>query len=56
MKLIIEKLNCKRCGNNWWPKIEDDEVTTPKSCPKCKSPYWDRKITRPEISVARKKH
>jgi len=30
-------LKCKRCGNEWIPRV----VTLPKVCPKCKSPYWN---------------
>lgn len=32
----IERLNCLRCGHEWWPRSE----SKPVSCPKCHSPYW----------------
>jgi hypothetical protein len=31
---------CERCEHEWIPRGDFD--TTPKVCPKCKSPYWDR--------------
>jgi len=33
----MEKLNCKRCGYLWLPRIEKK----PKCCPRCKSHLWD---------------
>jgi len=32
------ELRCVRCGHKWTPRKEDIRL-----CPKCKSPYWDRK-------------
>lgn len=29
---------CTRCQYHWWPR----QVTTPKRCARCKSPYWNR--------------
>lgn len=29
---------CKRCGHEWALRGENKE---PKTCPKCRSPYWD---------------
>ena len=37
MEIKLLKLNCKRCGHSWIPRIT--EITV---CPKCKSPYWNR--------------
>ncbi len=37
MKVRIRWLECRRCGHKWVPKVEDV-----RSCPKCKSPFWDR--------------
>lgn len=28
---------CKHCSNEWVPR-----TNTPKQCPKCKSPYWNK--------------
>jgi len=33
------KLKCKRCSHEWYPKTPDK---LPAVCPKCKSPYWNR--------------
>lgn len=30
---------CKRCGHEWLPRNKEE---TPKVCPKCKNPYWNR--------------
>ncbi len=37
-KVKITGNKCYRCGHEWKP--EDVEVK-PRTCPKCKSPYWD---------------
>lgn len=31
------KLQCKRCGYKWTPRISDKPI----ECPDCKSRYWD---------------
>ena len=33
----LKKLKCLRCGHEWVPNI-----TNPITCPKCKSPYWNK--------------
>jgi len=38
-----------RCGHEWLPRSED----TPRVCPKCKSPYWDK--PRAEKPASKKK-
>lgn len=37
--LKIPTLNCERCGHGWIPR----SATLPRVCPKCNSPYWDKK-------------
>jgi predicted Zn-ribbon and HTH transcriptional regulator len=37
-EIIIKGFQCERCGHKWVPR--EDE--SPRVCPKCKSPYWDR--------------
>jgi hypothetical protein len=37
IKLQIWGYRCERCGHEWIPHDQ-----TPRICPKCKSPYWDR--------------
>lgn len=35
-------LRCKRCGHKWIPKAKKDgQVSEPKNCPVCNSPYWN---------------
>lgn len=34
----IKKKKCLRCGYEWIPRVEDV-----RSCPKCKSAYYDQK-------------
>jgi Zn finger protein HypA/HybF involved in hydrogenase expression len=36
--IIIQKLKCERCDYEWNPRRKEVRV-----CPKCHSPYWDRK-------------
>ena len=38
MKIGIKKYKCERCDHEWVPRVEEIRV-----CPKCRSPYWDRK-------------
>ena len=33
---------CNRCNHKWVPRSEN----IPKVCPKCKSPYWNKKRVR----------
>ena len=35
-------LACLRCGWAWFPR----HAGTPRTCPRCKSPYWARERTR----------
>jgi predicted Zn-ribbon and HTH transcriptional regulator len=36
--MIIEELECKRCGGKWLPRSEN----IPVQCPRCHSVYWNR--------------
>ncbi len=49
----MKKLTCKRCSHVWYPRLEE----IPKTCPKCKSPYWDseRRTTYKLLSWAERK-
>jgi hypothetical protein len=38
-KPTVRKLNCKRCNASWVPRGKK----LPMQCPKCKSPYWNKK-------------
>ena len=38
MRITLRKLKCERCNHNWTPRQIEVRI-----CPKCKSPYWDRK-------------
>lgn len=29
---------CNRCKHSWWQRTPE----SPRSCPKCKSPYWNK--------------
>jgi len=37
--IVIEKYACLRCGHRWFPRSNEK----PRVCPRCNSPYWDRK-------------
>lgn len=37
--VTLDGHGCERCGHLWIPRVKD---RTPKVCPRCKSPYWDR--------------
>jgi len=38
----VEPLSCKRCNHSWLPRTKK----LPKVCPKCNSPYWNKKRVR----------
>ena len=38
-EITLKGYQCERCNHKWAPR--DDKK--PIVCPKCKSPYWDRK-------------
>lgn len=35
--VYVKRVTCKRCGHTWTPR-----KSVILTCPKCKSPYWDR--------------
>ena len=37
-------LSCNRCGHSWYSRTPNE----PKVCPKCKSPYWNKKRVKNE--------
>lgn len=37
--MIVEGERCHRCAHEW---VLNDSKNPPKTCPKCRSPYWDR--------------
>ena len=43
---------CLRCGRRWIPKVVGKK---PLTCPKCRSPYWDKPVEREGVSESRKK-
>lgn len=38
MLIEIRSLKCERCEHKWVPRQKEIRI-----CPKCKSPYWDKK-------------
>ena len=38
MSRTIKQNKCLRCGHLWWPRTAE----RPRTCPKCRSPYWDK--------------
>ena len=41
MKIEINQVTCQRCKHKWYPRSPEVVI-----CPKCKSPYWDKKKVR----------
>ena len=37
--ITVMGFRCERCRHEWVPKDAENE---PLTCPKCKSPYWNR--------------
>ena len=55
-KVHVEQLECLRCSHKWFPRIsQEGEVDKPKTCPKCRSPYWNKPVQRKFVSENRKK-
>ena len=47
---VSKELKCERCGHQWISILTGD--VRPRSCPVCKSPYWDRpRRSRPAEKV-----
>jgi len=46
-KMEIEQLACNRCQHTWWPRPRNGQITAPKFCPQCRSPYWNKKRMHP---------
>ena len=48
-RIIIEGYRCQRCNHHWAPRngtgYRDKE--DPKTCPKCKTPYWNKPRVHP---------
>ena len=40
--MIIEELECLRCGSKWMPRSEKKPV----ACPRCHSNIWDKERVR----------
>lgn len=40
VKITLDGFRCERCEHEWVPRESDHE---PRTCPACKSPYWDVK-------------
>jgi len=38
--ITVMGYRCERCAHEWIPR--DSDNGGPRTCPKCKSPYWDR--------------
>jgi len=41
-EITLKGYVCERCKHKWVPR----DKQKPMVCPKCKSPYWDRKRRR----------
>lgn len=38
-EIKLYEYTCERCTHKWIPRRQEK----PRVCPKCKSPYWDKK-------------
>jgi len=52
IKLKVNALECKRCLHRWIPRTG----RKPKFCPKCNSPYWDRRRQKEVMADILKKY
>jgi len=44
--LGLKGWKCQRCGHEWLPRKKEEK---PVVCPKCKSPYWNRKSKQKQV-------
>ena len=42
---VLPKLKCTRCEHSWVPRRSNP----PKTCPRCRSPYWNRDRKRKDF-------
>ena len=48
IEIKVKGFKCERCGHEWIPRVTLDElkgkkkIFMPTTCPKCKSPYWNK--------------
>ena len=50
MEIELIRLECKRCGWKWTPRVSDVRI-----CPHCKSPRWDTPKNKVEDTIMFKK-
>lgn len=50
VKIVLTKLGCTRCKHEWFPRTTE----SPKVCPKCNSPYWDKPVKYKTVSETQK--
>lgn len=50
VKIVLTKLGCTRCEHEWFPRTTE----SPKVCPKCNSPYWDKPVKYKTVSETQK--
>ena len=43
-KIKVDAYKCERCGHIWMPRVYSKEES--RVCPRCKSPYWNKKRIR----------
>jgi Zn finger protein HypA/HybF involved in hydrogenase expression len=50
VKIVLTTLQCTRCEHQWFPRT----TVSPKVCPKCNSPYWDKPVKYKTVSKIQK--
>jgi predicted Zn-ribbon and HTH transcriptional regulator len=50
-KMTLMTRLCTRCGHEWIAR----QLALPRRCPRCRSPYWHKRIERPTTSAAQRK-
>lgn len=56
INFVPQKVWCLRCGHEWIPRgryVVEGRVDI-KTCPKCRSPYWDRAKTKKSEQIKRR--
>jgi predicted Zn-ribbon and HTH transcriptional regulator len=47
-KIAVLRCKCDKCGHRWTTKTDK----APKTCPSCKNPNWNRKVTKPADRIS----
>ena len=48
VKITLDGWKCERCGHEWVPRQRVPHREEPKTCPNCRSSYWNEPRIMPK--------